>query len=341
MKSVALLPTHGDPFMLKHFLVNYERVWRGEVDELHVLVSGQPDLEACAYMREITEAAGAHYAGDVGPTMDHGVAMRMLAEHCGKPQHGVNAEIFLFIESDARVRRPGAVHERIERVASGQDEIIGSPRTSMDGRLHDACASVWGQMGAVTADGATGYGLWPCFLFGRMDALLGSTDHNFSSRGWLAGEEVAGLGVRCDADGWCADTFGSAALQLRARHRITPDVQYKGPWCWAEWLDAGHEVPWFHTGSLSSWGGSGGLTVDGDSELMYGARLTDGQELLEWGHRLHWWRRFLEHAGDDLPRLQVNYRRNLERMCGVMGVEQSHADVWKPVIDRLVIWDES
>ena len=45
MKSVALLPTHGDPFMLRHFLVNYDRVWRGEVDELHVLVSGQPDPE--------------------------------------------------------------------------------------------------------------------------------------------------------------------------------------------------------------------------------------------------------------------------------------------------------
>lgn len=340
MKSAALLPSHGDPFCLKHLLVNYERVWKGEVDDLYVLISGQPDQEVCAYMRQLIEDAGAHCVGAVGPTMDHGVALRLLAEHAVVPHHGVNAEIIVLVESDARVIKSGAVAERVARIGSGEVEVIGSPRISMDSRLHDACVQRWGPSKVCTPDGCEGYGLWPCFVFVWAEALLYETDRNYGARGWLEGEEVAGLGMRAQ-DGWCADTFGAAAFQLRARHGISPDVQYKGPWRWQEWLDAGHDIPWFHTGSLSSWGGSGGLTVDGDSELQDGRWLTSIEELYEWGHRVHWWRRFLQHAGDDLPRQQENYLRNIERLCGVMGVGPQHEERWARVVDRLVTWDES
>lgn len=342
MKTVALLPTHGDPFMLKHFLVNYDRVWRGEVDELHVMVSGQPDPEVCAYMRRSVEEVGGYYAGDVGPTMDHGVSLRMLAEHAGYPRNGVCADAFLLVESDSRVRQRGAVSLRLELLRRGERRVIGSPRVSMSSELAAACDAKWGRMPAdTTADGCSGYGLWPCFVFATADALLGQTDHNFSARGWADGEEVAGLGARARGDQWCADTFGSAALQLRDRVGVLPDVQYKGPWRWGEWLDAGHDIPWFHTGSLSSWGGSGGLTVAGDSELMDGRHLTNEEELYEWGHRVAWWTRFLKVHGPELPRAGQNYKRNVERMREIMGIGDQYVDRWRGTIDRLVCWEES
>ena len=76
--------------------------------------------------------------------------------------------------------------------------------------------------------------------------------------------------------------------------------------------------------------GSGGLTVDGDCQLMDGRRLTEDMELLEWGHRAAWWERFLRLAGDDLPRAQENYRRNLERF----GIGEAEA------FEKMVAWGD-
>lgn len=340
MSSVALLPTHGDPFMIRHLLVNYDRVWRDEVDGLYVLVSGQPDQEVCDYVRSSVEAVGGAYVGDLAATLDHGVGMRTLAEHVGLPRNGIAADAILFVESDSRVRASGEIAARVRRVASRQAEVIGTPRVSMSTPLDEACRARWGQAYPTAPDGAQGYGLWPCFLFATAEALLGSTDHNFSARGWQEGEIVYGPDVPAGRD-WCADTFGSAAMQLRARHLITPDVQYKGPFGWQAWFDEGHRMPWFHIGSLSSWGGAGGLTVDGDSELMDGRRLTEEMELLEWGHRVCWWERFLRTTpATDLPRHRDNYRRNVARMCEIMSVERRHVDYWRPILDALVVWDE-
>lgn len=342
MKSVALLPTHGDPFMLKHFVNNYDRVWRGEVDDLYVLVSGQPDPDVAAYCRHTVEAVGGFFVGCLAPTLDHGVALRTLAESAGiRPHDGRCADIFMLIESDARVLRPGAVAGRVARIASAQDAVIGSPRVSMDGRLDAALRERWGHYPDATVDGCQGYGLWPCFVFVRADVLLHETDRNYGARGWLAGETIEGPGIVCPENGWCADTFGSAALQLRGRYPISAEVQYKGPDGWKEWLDAGHQIPWFHTGSLSSWGGSGGLLVDGDSELMDGRRMESEQELLEWGHRVCWWERFLRHAGDGLSRHRANYQRNLDRLRSVVGVEERHVQHWEQIVDRMITWDES
>ena len=340
MKQVALLPTHGDPFMLKHFMVNYDRVWRGEVDELHVLVSSCPDPEIAAYCKAIVEQHGGKFIGAIGPTMDHGLAMRQLAEHAVVPHHGVNADVIAFFEGDSRVRFGNEVRGRVEAIASHEATVIGSPRISMDGRLDTACREKWGPKSETTRDGCEGYGLWPCFLFVDAKVLVYETDRNYGARGWLAGETIEGLGIACPEDGWCADTFGSAALQLRGRHSITADVQYKGPWQWDEWLDAGHDMPWFHTGSLSSWGGSGGLVVDGDSELMDGRRLTDPHERLEWGHRLAWWERFLETSDGLLPRAEANYRRNIQRLQEIMGIPRECVDHWARVVERLITWEE-
>lgn len=338
MKSVALLPAHGDPFCLKHFIVNYERVWHGEVDELHVLVSGQPDPGVGEYMQRVVEKVGGNYHGTLAPTLDHGVALRMLMDHVVAPHHGVNADVVMLIESDARVRHYGAVAQRVNRIASGSAEVIGTPRVSMATGLDEACRERWGRDYPTAADGAQGYGLWPCFVFVRADVLYYETDRNYGARGWLENEPIVGLDRLAGVD-WAADTFGAAALQLRGRHEVTPDVQYKGPHGWEAWLDEGHDPPWFHVGSLSSWGGSGGLTVP-IAELMHGCLLDTEMERLEWGHRIAWWERFLRTTRPDLPTPAFYYQENLLRMCEVMGIEQRHADHWTRVIDRLISWEE-
>lgn len=340
--SIALLPAHGDPFCLKHQLLNYDRVWRGEVDELHVLVSGQPDQEVLDYMRELVEDMGGIFVGGVGATMDHGVAIRLLAEGASGREHDDEPtdDVFMLLESDARVCKPGEIAERVNLISGNVFDVIGSPRGSMSGGLLDACYQRYGLM-FPTQDGCVGYGLWPCFLFISADVMLYDTDRNYGARGWVDGEEVVGLpGTRAVGSEWCADTFGSAALQLRLKHTIKPDVQFHGPWLWEGQLNQGMVMPWFHTGSLSSWGGAGGLTVDGDSQLMDGRRLTDEMELYEWGHRVAWWERFLSLAGDDLPRHQENYRRNMDRTREIMGIEDHYVLRWKSVLDRLVTWRE-
>lgn len=325
MKTAALLPTPGDPFHVLYWLRNYERIWIGEVDELRVLVNGQPDAEARACIRRAVERVGGVY-DERQERMPHGHALNILIQD-------TDADVVVLVEDDAMVRRPQAISEGLASILSYGFDVVSSPRQSMSPELQDAAVARWGE--CVASDGATGHGMWPAFVFARRDALL-ATDRGYGERAWGTGMTVPGLHHTVTGTTCVVDTFGATAFQLRDSVRVKDLPQFKGPWRWEDWLDCGCDMTWFHIGSLSS---SGNLVAE-VAEFAEGRTLTDEMELGEWSHRIHWWDRFLRTAGDEYPEGQVRYRANVVRLMERMGVSEDRIRNWDGIVDRVISWDE-
>lgn len=256
--TAALLPTPGDPLVARYWLRNYE-VWKGEVDELLVLVNG-PD----------PGVAGSMYAGagarviTYDHRMGHGEALNALLD-------STDADTVVLLEDDAYVREPAAIWSRLDLASQGW--IIGSPRWGMAPELEQASNDRWGDI--VGPDGSIGSGLWPCFLFARTEVLR-ATGVGFQGGEFHRGQTVPGLNYTIQGESAGVDTASLMAFVLRDRYPITLDVQHKE--LWQKKLPA-DGAPYFHAGGFSTLGqmpreGCGG-----------------SNEGLDWAHRVFWWRR--------------------------------------------------
>lgn len=252
MTTAALLPTPGDPRLARYWVNAYRNIWEGEVDEVRVLINGNPT--SAEIYAEIASV-------EVYPVrIGHGEALqRLLAS--------TDADTVVLMEDDAWVRKPGVIRKRLERVEPGL--VIGCPRGGMDPRLHEVAQEKWGPV--VGPDGSTGHGLWPCFLFGRREDLRCET---MASTTWRSGQTVPGLGYVCERD-MTTDTMTAAAFEYRARGRILPDVQYKELWQ----KECHGDEPWFHAGGLSN---EMSARTGMDPQSL---------EWIDWSHRMWWWRR--------------------------------------------------
>lgn len=290
MTTAALLPTTGDPLLARYWLANY-RTWAGEVDELLVLVNG-PDPAAAAQMYADAGAT----VGITGP-LGHGQALdRLMA--------ATTADAVVLIEEDAFVRTPGAIASRLERALDG--EIIGCPRGGMSPELHEAAREKWGP-DPEGPDTSTGYGLWPCFLFVRPDDIRSLPDPRWESLSWQAWQTVPGLGYSGSSVG--TDTATIIAYQLRERHEITLDVNYKELWQ----KDLHGDPPYFHAGGMSA-------NDPGDARPDIGM---DNNEGRDWAHRFWWWRRIGHDYSLHALRAKVD------------------PDYWTPIIEPWINWHDA
>lgn len=258
MTTAALLPTPGDPLLARYWCRNYDQTWRGEVDELIVLVNGPNPEAAGAIYRE--------HGASVFLTerrLGHGQAMRQLLD-------ATTAETVVFVEDDAFVRERGAVADRLRKAERGQ--VIGCPRGGMDPAIGEAATEKWGQV--VGPDGSSGHGLWPAFLFGRTDAFR-ATHLRFESTTWWPGEKIPGLGYVVPSQ-MTTDTMTAVAFELRDRFPIVLDVNYKE----MDQKVFPGSAPWFHAGGLSN-----------DPLSMRDGIPPDSNEGRDWAHRFWWWRR--------------------------------------------------
>lgn len=331
MKTAALLPTPGDPYLIEHWLRNYEQTWMGEVDELRVLINMQPIPEVRQWIKDrVEERDGIYMESPEQVPYGHGYALRLLVD-------STDADTIMLCEDDCRVRYRGAVQQRFDRIERGEADVIGGPRTSMTPGIHVACAARWSPV-QCDEDGGHGYGMWPAFVFARRECLL-ATDQNYGVRAWSKGEYVEPVDWVCPSDDTdCADTFGWAAIQLRAKFNVVPDVQFKGPDQWQSWLDRGKDIPWFHIGSLSS---SHNLCAGTEAELMDAGEVGPGSgEEKEWGNRLYWWWRCFTTTQDELPEYIGPYGQGWSQIKNTKGVRQEAIEQWGNVADRLVTWNE-
>ena len=256
MTTAALLPTPGDPLLARYWVRNYEQTWKGEVDQLHVLINGGWGAE------DIYRDAGARVTV-VPSRIGHGQAMSWLLSNC-------SADVIVWMEDDAFVRQKGVIRERLELASSGF--IVGCPRGGMDPVIGQAAIEKWGPV--VGPDGSSGHGFWPTFLFGKADAFR-ETDHRFESWTWGPGETIPGLGFTVPSS-MTTDTMTAVAFQLRDRYPIILDVNYKE----MDQKVFPGSAPWFHAGGLSN-----------DPDSMRDGIDPQSNEGRDWAHRFWWWRR--------------------------------------------------
>mgnify|MGYP001593743775 FL=1 len=317
----------GDPFIVDYWLKNYERVWADDVDELHVHFNGQTDPELVAFIKDRVTALGGRFTTEPGRLI-HGQATRKLVEAC-------TADAVLLIEDDAFIREPGAVAAQFARLEAGEADVFATPRGGMDPAIFEYACEKWANEDLTSPEGNYGPGLWPCFVFARLADLM-ATSRRFESWAWSPGQTIPGLEYTVPASGsaMCTDSFTTTAFELRgAGLRIGPIVQYKELWN----QDLPPEgAPWFHAGGLANgdflkdvWDGGGARADIGGTN-----------EGLDWAHRVWWWRRIVDSAGDTLAHLQPTYRKNLARLVDLTGVGDQ-VEEWTETLLPWISWDDS
>jgi len=326
----ALLQLPGNPFILRYWLRNYEAVWKGEVDELRVFVNGNPRADQVQAMRRLVQDTGGIFTAQEGRLV-HGQATRILIGE-------TEATDVLLIEDDAFVRQPGAIDRAFVDAECGA--VVGSPRGGMDPAIEQAARDKWGP-DPEGPDGSSGYGLWPCFMFGPRH-VLDEVKDGFSSQSWPAGQVIPGLGCWFGFETH-TDTTTSSAFRLR---EAGIPLVYEGQWkeLWMKDLSAmqekaGYDPPWFHSGGLSN---ENLYLVTEVPEGAFGVRPNIGGTLegTDWAHRIWWWRRCIETAPDDFfPEVGghiLNQLLTLENYCNVF----EDVDRWEQMLPAWITWEE-
>lgn len=309
---VGLLPTPGDPLVCDYWLRNYERVWRDEIDELHVLVNGSAPGEAAEMFRR----AGASVV-EANERIGHGQALSVLLDSCP------NADEVVLLEDDAYVRMPGVIAMTLEHLQEW-NAVFGTPRGGMSPQVEQAALERWGEV--WSSDGSGGHGLWPCFLFARHSALQQvSHEGGFHSRSWLTGDTIPGLNYT-PTEEVTTDTFTLAAFLLRGRFPIKVVPQYKELFQ-KSYRACEYTPPWFHAGGLSNW--------ENLEEQPGDIGGTNGG--LDWAHRLWWWFRTAEKS--DLP---GRTSRMMQCLSAVdrLGVEEEF-EKWENTLLPWINWDDA
>lgn len=321
MTRAALLQFPGDPFVGAYWFRNCARVWRDTVDQLDVFVNGQADQEVLAFLEDQTLQLDGRFRHQPGRLV-HGEATRVLVESC-------EADLVMLIEDDAFIRRAGAVRAAFDAIECGATDVIGTPRGGMDPRIERAAVERWGQFEEV--NGGVGPGLWPCFLFARTADLL-ATSRRFESWSWQPGEVIPGLDYLVQHEVQTTDTFTTTTFELRgAGKRIEFCPQHKE--LWHKELPA-EGAPWFHTGGLSN----GEFFAGGGA---FGARPGIGgtNEGLDWAHRIWWWLRCVDTAGNTLASHQERYRARLEELTEFLDV-RAEVEEWTAILEPWISWDD-
>jgi len=270
----ALLPTPGNPHMLRYWLANFE-TWREHVDELLVYINGGDPADHEESFDLATDAGAKVVATDW--SAGHAGALLALVQ-------GTEADNVVLCEDDAYVRWPASVREAFDDAENGL--AVGSPRHE-DYHGHTVAFPPYtpGDFSEMRR------GLWPTFLFIKRQHLF-DTDRNFSDMRWTIGSHIEGWGdvtrELCEYVGVAAeyvhlDTFFGTTFQLRAKGLRTRLVHHVRLFDAAA-ADNWEPGPWFHVTGLSTL--QDALSFDGSTFLP---DLDEHGGL--WTRRVAWWRR--------------------------------------------------
>lgn len=325
MSRAVLMPTPGDPFLLKYWLENYSKYWKNEVDKVYIHLNTPIEREVVLYEQELMDMYGVNYIYK-DHQIEHGDAINELLEICTE-------DYICLIEDDAFVFRSGVIDECFKKVENGEVGGVGSKRGSCSFEILEVAREKWGLNYEGLGD--QGCNFWPCFFFIKADTLR-STDRNFVARRWEKGELVEPLNYTMQEEG-CGDTFVNTSLQLRAmglkfhyikQYHGSPDdlKEYEnGRGLW----DGG--ATWTHVGSLSS-GVGGVLANDIGVSLANRKRDLEPKEFKladagvdEWARRLQWWQTFYNNSDPEkIVEFRDEYQKALERLYVYSGVHKKN-----------------
>jgi hypothetical protein len=310
----VLLPTPGDPFLIKYWIDLFNNIWSSEVQTLYVFVNSPIEPEVMNYIKDILHQDNI-YLITINRQIEHGDAIDALLNCVA----GHNKEDYLMlVEDDGFIFNKDIINLAFSFIESGQFDIVGSKRGSCHQELLDRAKEIWNL--DYTGEGDQGPNFWPCFFFCKRQTLL-KTDRNFKAKAWHRGEEITFLNnYIVKEEIICSDTFVNTSLQLRAlipENRINYLPQFHGHpddiehYYSQRYLfyknSSGYIAPWCHIGSLSS--GVCGVLMDDKGRSLARRQLDKPQketilpkycntelEKFEWERRVQWWLTFYEHS---------------------------------------------
>lgn len=337
MTRAALLPAGGDPFLLAYWLRHYREIWADEVDELRIIVNGQNEPSARAYIEaEVAKSPHARVLF-LDWRNDHGVNLRALVENTQMTH-------VLFCEDDAFVRHPGVISSRFEAIERGDVDVIGTARGNATDRLLFRARLRFGDP-PVTESGETGLSLYPCFLFSSKENI---PPGHLGAYRWEAGDYIEPLDYTCEGEE-AADTFTYSSwvmrnngLRIRSEAAYRSDSAHNG--AGRHNVDGGTnngDAPWFHVGSLSSGYGCAFMSdMDPVSYENFVAIVRPKGELYDWEKRMSWWTRVDEATQGDLPGFHERYTAELNKFMRDVDADPDGVAWWRSNYDPLVTWAE-
>ena len=248
MSRAAMLPMPGDPFILKNFLLNYEAIWKEEVDMLYVClnIDHRVPKEVRDFDIELLKNTDKVKFIVVDEMLFQGAALRKLLEI-------VEEDIIFSIEDDTVVVKKGQIDKCFRKIETKEADVVGSPRFSCSKEILDASAIKYGL--DYTGYGDKGPNLWPNFFFARKSDLM-QTDLHFEPKGWEAGDYIEELDIVAEKT-ISSDVFVWLSVQLRNMGLKVYEVpQYHSHPLDMMDMQSGQNIwdgqcPWIHIGSLT------------------------------------------------------------------------------------------
>src|SRR6266702_818592 len=300
MTRAVLLPSTGDPFLLRAWLKCFER-WEDEVDKLYICINNREmQSNELGYILDLVTFNPKIHHQEYFLTLDHGPAINKMLDVC---QEGA----IMLAEDDALIFKKGQVESCFKRIQDNEVDVIGSARVSCAKEIYERAEEVWG-----TPPQAPNF--WPNFFFILKKNLL-QTDRHFHAKQWVRGDYIKELDLEITDEISPADTFVWASIQLRDMnlraeivdqyHSRPEDIQDK-----EQVLGIfDRKCPWVHIGSMSGW----------QFTLMSATLQPRLGSISEWERRAAAWLMVWEDAQEDLP----------ESM-------QKFSNLYKSGIDRLI-----
>ena len=326
MARAILLPTPGDPFLLKYWVDNFQKIYLKEVDRLYVCLNTPAEKPVIDYILGYLKAPNIRVMY-LDHFIDHGEAINQLLNLL-LPQD----EYIMLAEDDGFVFRPDYVSYCFTRIESGKYDVVAGKRGSCHVEILKAAQKKWGL--EYEGEGDQGPNFWPCFFFCHRDLLIKETTRQFCGKTWKNGEVIDELDSHVvQADLCPSDTFVQASLQIRNAipdHRIKIVPQYHGhPDDAQHFQDKKYLFDggafWCHIGSLSS--GFNGVLQDPQGRPLarrLTAEASDGRLPKEWIHdsdfgrrewerRVQWWFTAYEHVKNETMEPGIALIRDLYR----------------------------
>lgn len=336
MSRAALLPMPGDPFILNHFVSNFENIWKDEVDKLYILLNMDVRMP-----QEIIDVSKSIIANEdkIVPLFTHNMLFQGAALRYMLPE--VKEDLIISIEDDTVIVKRGQIDKCFRKLETGEADVIGSPRLVCSKQIADACAKKWNL--DYSGYGDKGPTFWPNFFFCRKEDLL-RTDLHFEPKGWEKGEYIRELDITAE-EVLSSDVFTWLCIQLRAMGLTFYDVPQYHSWTTdLEDLQNGINLgddncPWIHIGSL---------TMTAEDLLMfvhdpkdYTGTPRSEMEKKEYERRYAWLLVFLEEAKNCKPELawlKSKYVHNMNEFIKVFDLSVKHIDALQKVYRRFIRW---
>lgn len=326
----------GDPFILKHFLLNFDTVWADEVDKLYICLNMDhriPD-EVKEYDIALLEEHPKVEFLVVDEMLFQGAALRELLKM-------VKEDIIFSIEDDTIIIKEGQVDKCFRKIETGEADVVGSPRFSCSQEILDASAEKYDL--DYSGYGDKGPNVWPNFFFARKADLL-ETDQHYEPKGWEPGERIEELDITAK-EIISADVFVWLCIQLRAAGLKFYDVP-QGHSHPDDIVDMAMgtglgdpNLPWIHIGSLTMT--MEDFIIQSSDPRTHKNKPKNGMEKQEICRRFAWLRLFLEvTAGkmEGMDAVRASYEKRMGEFVTAFGLSVQLIDNYLKVYRRFVQW---